>query len=152
VKGGEVLGARRVFLGGGIGLVFGGRFAIGGAGLALTGNVVESSTGFELGMGYGGLTLQYWHPWIRGLAWEANLLLGAGHAEVRSPLTGNEVGSDNFSVVEPEVGLSLTTLPWLRVGGSLGYRMAWGVEDLPQVAVDDLRSLSLSLTLRVGGE
>jgi hypothetical protein len=115
LKGGQVAGANRIFLGGSIGLVFGGRFAIGGAGLALTENVElegsENSTGFDLGMGYGGLTLQYWHPLTQRLTGEAGLLIGAGHAQVRSLITGNEVGADNFAVMEPEIGLSLTTLP-----------------------------------------
>jgi hypothetical protein len=155
LKGGEVAGANRAFIGGGIGLYFGERFAIGGAGLALTDNVElegsESSTGFDLGMEYGGLTLQYWLPWTERLTWEAGLLAGAGHAQVRSLITGAEVGADNFGVMEPEIRLSMTTLPWLQVGGSLGYRFVWGVDDLPRVAVEDLRSFSISLNLRLRG-
>ena len=155
LKGSQLAGANRIILGGGIGLLVGGRLAIGGAGLATTENVelagLENSTGFDLGMGYGGLTVHYWHPLTQRLTWEAGFLVGAGHAEVRSLVTGTEVGADNFAVVEPELALSLTTLPWLRFGASLGYRMAWGMEDLPRVAVEDLRSFSLALTLRIRG-
>ena len=66
LKGSQVAGTDRLFMGGWAGLVFGDRLAIGGGGLALSKNVElvgsESSTGFDLGMGYGGLTVRYWHP------------------------------------------------------------------------------------------
>ena len=155
LKGSKVAGADRLFLGGWAGLVFGNRLAIGGGGLALMENVElvgsESSTGFDLGVGYGGLTLRYWLPWSSRVTGELGLLLGAGHAQVRSLVTGTEVGSDNFAVAEPELSLFVTTLPWLHLGASAGYRMAWGVEDLPRVAVDDLRAFTASISLRIGG-
>lgn len=151
IKGSDLAGEQRFFLGGGVGLVFGGRLTLGGAGMATTESVELGDSGFNLDMGYGGLTLRYWYPWRSGFTWEAGLLLGAGHANVRSLVTGTEVGSDNFAVMEPELGVSLTPLPWFHIGFSGGYRMAWGVEDLPRVAVDDLRSYTASLTFRVGG-
>ena len=151
LKGSRVAGADRLFLGGWAGLVFGNRLAIGGGGLALMENVELVGTGFDLGMGYGGLTLRYWIPWSSRVTGELGILLGAGHAQVRSLVTGTEVGSDNFGVVEPELSVLITTLPWLHLGASGGYRMAWGVEDLPRVAVNDLRSFTASISLRLGG-
>ena len=155
LKGSQVAGTDRLFMGGWAGLVFGDRLAIGGGGLALSKNVElvgsESSTGFDLGMGYGGLTVRYWHPWISRVAGEVGLLLGAGHAQVRDRLVGTEVASDNFMVAEPEVALFVTTLPWLHLGTSVGYRMVWGVEDLPRVITEDLRSFTATISLRIGG-
>jgi hypothetical protein len=155
VQGSSLAGARRVFLGGGAGLVFGGRWTIAGTGLTLTENVElagsGASTGFDLKLGYGGLTFRYAHPLASRVDLEGGLLVGAGHAVVGDLITGTEVGSDNFPLMEPEVALSIRLRSWLTIGASGGYRMAWGVEDLPRVSQEDLRSFTGSLHLRVGG-
>ena len=153
LKAGQVAGADRLFLGGWGGLVFGERYVLGGGGLALTENVdlpgSELSTGFDLGAGYGGLFFRYWEEVLPRVVGEAGLIVGAGHAEVRNRLAKREEGSDNFFVMEPEASLFLAVLPYLHVGISGGYRMVWGVEDLPLVSADDLRSLSGSFSLRL---
>jgi hypothetical protein len=155
LKAGQIAGADRYFLGGWGGLVFGDHFVLGGGGLALTEDVElpgsEFSTGFDLGFGYGGLFLRYWDDFSHLLTGEAGLFLGAGHAEVRDRLAGREVGSDNFLVVEPEASLFCTVLPYLHLGISGGYRMVFGVEDLPRVSADDLQSFTGTLSLRLGG-
>jgi len=37
------------------------------------------------------------------------------------------------------------------VGAALGYRFAWGVDDLPLLDSEDFRSLTGSISLRLGG-
>ncbi len=109
----------------------------------------KSDTGFDLEVGYGGVVLRYRFPMADRVEAEAGTLMGAGHAVVRDRFTGTEAGADNFGLMEPEVGLSLEVLPWLHLSGGVGYRMVWGVEDLPRVEPEDLQSLTASLTLLV---
>jgi hypothetical protein len=151
VKGSTIAGADRLFVGGGVALVLGGRLAIGGAGHGLTQNVELEDSGFDLGLGYGGLTLRYLAPLSSRTTLESGFLLGAGHAEVNSLVTQVEVGSDNFTVAEPEVTLTVAPHHRLHIGLSVGYRMVWGVEDLPRVAEEDIRSFTTSFLLRFRG-
>jgi hypothetical protein len=152
---GEIAGVRGPLLGGWVGLVFGERFVLGGGGVTLLEDVdlpgLEASTGFDLGMGYGGVVLKYRSPLSSRLTGEGGFLLGAGHAEVRDRLAGREVGAENFLTLEPEVTLYLDLFRSASVGVGLGYRFAWGVEDLPSATAQDLRSALGSLSLRIGG-
>jgi hypothetical protein len=155
LKGGEVADAGRVLLGGWVGLVFGEHLMLGGGGITLLEAVElpgsESGTGFDLGMGYGGVILKRWWDLPGRLTGEGGLLLGAGNATVNDRRTGREVGSENFPVLEPEVGLAFRVFREVRIGISVGYRLVWSIQDLPRVSSDDLRSFSGTLSLRAGG-
>jgi hypothetical protein len=155
LKVGETAGVNRSSFGGWAGLTLSDKLAVGGGGFALMSDVELAGsggdTGFELNMGYGGLTFRFWEP-IRGaLSGEVGLLLGAGHAEVQTRLTGTEVGSDNFLVGEGELGLSYHILNSVHIGVAVGYRLTSGIQDLPGVSNDDLNAFTGSLFLRVGG-
>ena len=151
----QLAGADRVFLGGLAGFVFADRFLLGGGGMALTENVElpgsESSTGFDLGMGYGGVFLKSWTDLPHDLTGEASLLFGFGHAEVRDRLAGQEVGSDNFLALEPEISIFFNPFREVHIGLSGGYRFVSGMEDLPRVTQEDLQSFTGTLSLRLGG-
>ncbi len=153
-KASQISDRGRIHLGGWAGLVLGNHFALGGGGLALLEAVelsgTEAGTGFDLRMGYGGIVGRWWEPLPAGLTGEAGLLLGAGHGEVTDRLTGRELGADNFLVGEPEVGFSFSPFPGLHGGASVGYRMVWGVGDLPRVSEKDLRAWTWTLFVRVG--
>jgi hypothetical protein len=155
VKGGTIAHEARLHMGGWAGLVFGGRLAIGGAGFALLQDVElvssEAGIGFDLGMGYGGLYLAYWQRISTRLWGQLGILAAAGHAEVRDRLVGREVGSENFPVVEPDLSAFFTVHPRVHVGASLGYRMAWGIDRLPTVSAEDMRTTTGTLSLRIGG-
>jgi hypothetical protein len=110
-----------------------------------------AGSGFDLGTGYGGLVLRVWHPLRPGITGEAGLLVGAGKAEVRNRFSGLEEGSDNFLAAEPEISISFSPLRGLFLGVSGGFRLVWGVEDLPLVREDDLRSFTLGVSVRLGG-
>jgi hypothetical protein len=155
LKGGSIAREVRLHMGGWAGLVFGERLVIGGAGYALLQDVElvgsEAGIGFDLGMGYGGLYVAYWRPVSRRMTGQVGLLTGAGHAEVRDRLVGREVGSDNFLVLEPDLALLFEVHPRVRFGVSLGYRSAHGIENLPAVSAEELRSATATLSLHIGG-
>jgi hypothetical protein len=155
LKAGQIASENRVHLGGWAGLVISDNLAIGGGGFALLKKVEltgpEGKTGFDLGMGYGGLLFRYWEPLANALTGEVGLLFGAGHAEVRNQLTRTEVGSDNFLVAEGELGLVYSFFPGMHLGLSAGYRLTSDVEDLPGVSTGDLNAFTGSLSVRLGG-
>lgn len=151
----EVAEKGRLHVGGWGGLVFRGRFMVGGGGFTMLERVglpaSEASSGFDLRMGYGGLVLEAWRPLgSRGTA-GVGLLAGGGHAEVRDRLQGIEVGADNFMVAEPGIHLSYAVVRYAHIGISGGYRLAWGVDDLPRVSAEDLQAPTVTLFLRFGG-
>lgn len=151
----EVAEKSRLHLGGWGGLVFGGRLVLGGGGYAMLRSVElpgsEASSGFNLGMGYGGIYLGYLWPIREKVTGGLSILAGGGHAEVRDQRVGREVGADNFVVAEPGLYLSYAVLPKLHLGASGGYRAVWGVDDLPRVTADELEAPTFSLSLRLGG-
>jgi len=155
LKGGAVAGSSRMMIGGWGGLVFGDHFLLAGGGLGLSKDVEIPgsglSTGFDLGMGYGGVFLKYWEDLSGGFTAGAGLFVGAGHAEVRGRLLGNELGADNFLVLEPEASLAYGLFRGISLEVAAGYRIATGVEDLPTVTESDFRALTGTLLLRVGG-
>jgi len=154
-KGTWIAGEPRVFLGGWGGLVFRERFVLGGGGFALTKDVelsrMPSGLGSQVGMGYAGVFFKYWGSVLPRLSGEGSLLFGAGHAQVRNSLTGQETGSDNFMVMEPEGALHLRLLGSLYLGAAAGYRFVFGVEDLTGLSAEDLRAFTGTLSLRLGG-
>jgi hypothetical protein len=155
LKAGDTAGVDRLYFGGWAGLTISGNIALGGGGFALSKDVglagVEGETGFNLSMGYGGLTFRFWEPLSNSLSGEVGLLLGAGHADVQTQLTGTEVGSDNFLVGEGELGISYRVIRRIFISAAVGYRLTSGIQGLPGVSTDDLNAFTGSLSLRVGG-
>jgi len=156
LKSAQIVEQNRLHLGGWVGLVFGGNLVAGGGAFALLNEVAlsgsEGGSGFNLGLGYGGLFLRYWEPLSGPLTGEVGILLGAGHAEVRDQLTRTEVGADNFIVAEPELSLLYSLFPGIQMGVSVGYRLTSGVEDLPRVSASDLNAFTGTLSLRWSGD
>ena len=140
-------------LGGEASLHFSQHFSIGaaGGGLLKAVPVVESSSdlGTDLRMGYGGLLFGYESRTNHTVSLAGRVLLGAGNAEVRAVPVGNELGADNFLVLEPEVHLRVHTVGRLYLGFAAGYRLVLGVQDLPTVVADDLEGASLTITLLI---
>ena len=112
---------------------------------------VESSSdlGTDLRMGYGGLLFGYESRTDHTVSLAGRFLLGAGNAEVRAVPVGNELGADNFLVLEPEIHLRVYTVGRLYLGFAAGYRLVLGVQDLPTVVADDLEGASLTITLLI---
>ena len=140
-------------LGGEASLHFARHFTIGatGGGLLNAVPLVESGSdlGTDLRMGYGGLLFGYEADVGPTVSVAGRFLFGAGNAEVRAVPVGNEIGADNFLVVEPEAVVRLRVVGRLHVGFAAGYRLVLGVQDLPTVVADDLEGASLTITLLI---
>jgi hypothetical protein len=126
---------------------------LGGGGYTSIGkvDVGGSSQGnaFELGMGFGGVVLEYIGAIRSRYGIGAGVLVGGGNARVRDPIVGTELGSDNFIVLQPEAVIRVQLLTAVEAALSLGYRLVGGVEDLPGLRPGDLRSYVASLSIRV---
>jgi len=129
------------------------RLSIGGSGTVVLGShsLPGSTPGndLELRMAFGGLAGQLAllrrddrTVWVR-------LLAGAGNAKMDLAVVGTQIASDNFGVVVPEVGATLRLVGPIHLGGALGYRATFGVEDLPGLAPSDLRGLSARVLVAV---
>ena len=133
-------------------VIFAGGLEIGIVGIKLL-EAVDISTGpgnlLELRPGYGGVTIA--KRGLLGSPIGGSLLIGAGNAEIRALPVGNQLGSDNFFVIEPEVTLSLPRWKVIRSSVGMGFRFVTGVDDLPTLSTSDLRGLTVTLTFALGG-
>ena len=133
-------------------VVFVGGLEIGGVGVRVL-EPVDISVGegslLEMRTGYGGITVA--KRGLLGGRIGASLLLGVGNAEIRALPVGNQLGSDNFLVFEPEVTLEFPS--WNVVHSALGggFRFVTGVDDLPTLNATDLRGFTVTLMVVVGG-
>lgn len=104
----------------------------------------------ELTLGYGGVLLRYHGPPGSGSnGWSAGVLLGGGTARVQSALVGQEVGTDNFFVVEPSISYRWYLRSALTASLTAGYRFTPGSDALPEVAAGQLQGLILQGGLRL---
>ena len=78
--------------------------------------------------------------WLRAGSW-----MMAGLVVV-----GTELAAANFGGAEPEVTGLLPLHDFVHIRTHLGYRIVYGVEDLPQVEPEHLRGATLTLSLSLG--
>jgi hypothetical protein len=153
LRGADILGSTSAMLGGEASLHFSGHWSIGTAGGALLNAVPVTESGADLGtdlrMGYGGVLFGYEARTRHTVSLAGRLLLGAGHASIRAVPVGNELGADNFLVLEPEVVLWIRAAGPVHLGFSAGYRTVFGVQDLPTLVGDDLEGTSLTIVLLI---
>lgn len=147
----------RYMVGGAAGFEFpigtsGHRFSIGGSAFVLGNDVTIPLGGqgldLELGLGYGGIVVDYILP-IPGTRIEASAgtLFGAGNADLRNPVSGLQADSDNLFVVEPHLSLRhpLAGPLWLSVTG--GYRWTDGLSLSSGIDADDLKGATVAIGL-----
>ena len=101
-----------------------------------------------LRFGYGGVGMEWRHGGGR-VQPSAAVLAGAGHARVRSQITGVEVASENSLIVEPSLALWTLPHPMWSAGVGGGYRWVSPVDRLPGVAPRGLRGWTLSILVRL---
>jgi hypothetical protein len=104
----------------------------------------------ELTLGYGGLGLRY-HPGSgsgsNGLI--LGTLLGAGTARVSSALVNQEVGTDNFFVIEPSAAYQWYVRGPLIASIALGYRFTPGSDPLPSLPAGEIQGTVVSAAFRL---
>ncbi len=156
------VGARRTSLrnrgawmvGGDARIFFGTSLSLGGGGWALAKPLgissVAGASDLELAISYAGVQSEYRLVQARVTGIGLRLLVGAGSAKVSLPIVGTELAADNFGVIEPEVVGVFALRGYTELRVQLGYRLVYGVEDLPQVGPGHLRGATLTLSLRLG--
>jgi hypothetical protein len=142
--------------GGGGAVLINRRFAVGGMGVGGTANVDAIIAGVptrgEMDFGYGGLTLEVITRPSKLVHATYGVLLGGGGVSVwpndlrpRDPTDDTEV----FGVAEPQIGLEMNVVRWMRIGVTGGYRFVFGAEEA-RLVNDELGGASGSLVFRFG--
>ena len=138
--------------GGWVGIAPKGDWTIGGGGYSLARPVdvptLRPGMSHELRLGYAGIVGEYSFALNRSIDGNAGALFGAGNARLKDPVTGVEVGSDNFFLLDAGVTFTRPVKWKLQAGVGIGYRYALGVEDLLGVEPSDLRGVTFTLSLR----
>ena len=126
---------------------------VGGAGFRLAGSTPtepdDGSASPRLSFGYAGVVVERLRRLDPDWTIAGSVLVGAGHATVRSADATFELGADNFGVVQLQGGPEWRRAAPLRVSARVGYRFAFGVQDLPGVSAVDLRGFALTISLRL---
>lgn len=127
------------------------RLEIGGTGTFLFGSKTLSGTtaGSDVVMrfAYGGFLARFLLSRQEDRPLWASVLLGAGNAKLSLAVVKTPLAADNFGVVVPELGGSLRLAGPLHLGAALGYRATFGVEDLPDIAPEDLQGVTARLVV-----
>ena len=141
-------------IGGDLRISFDAVTSLGGAGWVLVTplRIDDAGTGtaLELAVAYGGVLLERRLSAPGTTSLGLRILIGSGNAKVSLPVVDTEIAADNFGVVEPEIYSALGLGGRLELRAQLGYRLVYGVEDLPQVAPGHLRGATLTVSASVG--
>jgi len=135
--------------GGAVLVGLGGRTWLGGAGYASAQveYMVPGRGTSQVRMGYGGLTVEFEVADRSEGTWSAAALAGGGNADASDPLVGVEIGSDNFFVVQSVVRLRRPLRGPFGFAGEVGYRRAFGVQDIPGVDNGSLSGVTASVSI-----
>jgi hypothetical protein len=126
----------------------------GGYGLANPGDFTLTQNGTErrLGLGYGGVELEYIHRWADVAHLTLGILVGAGGAswyDWRYQDWGYDDYTDAFFIAEPAASLEVNLLHFFRLGFGGSYRFVEDV-DLLGLSEADLKGPSGTLTFKFG--
>ncbi|MBX3133715.1 MAG: hypothetical protein KF689_10060 [Gemmatimonadaceae bacterium] len=152
----QIAGETMVLNGGGGAAVFNRRLAFGGMGIKGTANVDAILEGVpqrgEMDFAYGGFTIEYITRPSKLVHATYGLLLGGGGISVwpdDSRPRNTKDSTTVFGLTEPQVGVQLNVTRWMRIGTTVGYRIAFGA-DVPKLANGQLHGPSATLLLRFG--
>jgi len=150
---GALRGTAKAFAGG-VGLLdLGGRLSVGGGGWILLGTsriyAGSADSDRDLRVSYGGVVADL--ELVRDERWDLRVraLMGAGNGKISLRVAGVQLAADNFGVVEPELCGSWHLSPNASLVGTVAYRYAFGVNDLPSVSDDNLAGVSLGVGFAV---
>lgn len=152
---GALRGTAKAFAGG-VGLLdLGGRLSFGGGGWTLLGTsriyAGSADSDRDLRVAYGGVVAAV--ELVRDARWDlrASALVGVGNGKISLRLAGVQLAADNFGVIEPELSGSWHLSSNASLVGSLAYRYAYAVDNLPSVSQASLRGMSLGVGLSARG-
>ncbi|MCE2455999.1 MAG: hypothetical protein J4G12_09360 [Gemmatimonadetes bacterium] len=113
--------------------------------------VPGGSTGvdYQMDFAYGGVVLERSLLQVGGMGMGARFTFGAGAARMSLPRVSGYSAADNFGVAEGEAVIS-RQLRGVELRAQLGYRLPFGVEDLPQTAAEHFQGFSASLGVALG--
>ncbi len=152
----QVAGETMSIGGGGGAFIINRRFAIGGMGVGGTSRVDAIIEGNpvrgEVDFGYGGLTLEVITRPSKLVHATYGLLIGGGGVSVwpddLRPRNSSDIG-EAFGVAEPQMGIEVNVVRWMRIGVTGGYRFTFGAE-VPELVDDNLNGASGTLVFRFG--
>ena len=152
----QVAGETMSIGGGGGAFLINRRFAIGGMGVGGSSRVDAIIEGTpvrgEIDFGYGGFTLEVITRPSKLFHATYGVLLGGGGVSVwpdnLRPRNSSDVG-EAFGVAEPQVGIEVNVVRWMRIGVTGGYRFTFGAE-VPELVNDNLNGASGTLVFRFG--
>jgi hypothetical protein len=138
----SIKGQTSLLLGGYGGWIINHRFVVGGGGYGLVNDVrVE---GNQLGLGYGGLILEYVGLWDRMIHFTVPVLIGYGNADYNSKV------NDGFFALEPGLNAELNVIRWFRIDAGIGYLFVSGIDNLPGLGSNDVGGLQGTLAFKFG--
>ena len=170
IKFGRIAGNNAVFVGGRGGWIINHHFVIGAAGYGMatkplaprdarTSYAVSNGIEERLGVGYGGLMMEYFIMPKKMIHATVGVLVGGGGISVNQHLRSRNVDndrrdmmdgpSDSFFIAEPEIHCELNIVHFLRVDLGASYRVVTGVNGIG-LENKDLRGPGGSLLLRFG--
>ncbi len=148
---GKIRGEMTTSVGGGGGVVID-NFFVGAYGIGSVSNLryqIENDD-FYMDLAHGGFWLGYTpmtnkivHPWI-------STRFGWGFADIDDDPFEYPSAGDAVFVFTPEVGAELNVARFLRISGSIGYRMVNDIDQLDNLTNKDFRSVTGQLTFRFG--
>ncbi len=177
LKVGPINGETSLFVGGRGGWIIGHKFVLGGAGYGLTTNNTfmedladkpigvgaDSTRTIDIGMGYGGLLLEYILFPKSAIHLSFPLIIGAGGSTLNakkyqdsSNLNPNEwalydyVESSGFFLLEPGINVELNMAKFFRLTAGANYRYISGT-NLQRLSDNDLSGVNFNITFKFGG-
>jgi len=177
LKVGPVNGETSLFVGGRGSCIKGNKFVLGGTGYRLVSNNTylegpadkpigvgaDSTRTIDIGMGYGGLLLEYILFPKSAVHLSFPLIIGAGGSTLNakkyqddSNLNPNEwalydyVESSGFFLLEPGINVELNMAKFFRLSAGANYRYISGT-NLQRLSDNDLSGVNFNITFKFGG-
>lgn len=147
-----------LLLGGKIGMTFNDKFTLGLAGYGLTNNSnfdMDNGTSARIGMGYGGLLLEYTFFTNKKIHFSIPVVVGAAGIYIYDDDGNhfnnewNEIENSAAFVVEPGVNIELNLFKFFRVDLGASYRLI-SQTDLVYLQDEDLSDLTFNATFKFG--
>lgn len=139
-------------LSGGAGIIFKGRFIIGGFATRLQAPITEKvifPNDFDFSFSHGGILLGYRTDRRQLFDFAFTMRASYGEAVWAREEIGGLIIGDKFAMINPAVGVDINASKYLKVISRLGYRRALNLS-LARVAPNDINGITFQVGLSVG--